>query len=64
MDSKAKTTYRPVDDEIVGRSAASLHIVRVLVGHILRGQADLGVAGGERVSHLQIQSVSLVKWEN
>ena len=49
---KAKTTYRPVDDEIVGRGAAALHIVGILVGHILGGEADLGVAGGEAVAHL------------
>ena len=45
-------SHRPVDDEVVGRRAPSLHVVRVLVRDVLRGEAGLGVAGGQGVAHL------------
>ena len=45
-------THRPGDDEVVGGVASAHHVVRVLVRDVLRGEADLGVAGGQGVANL------------
>lgn len=47
-----RKTYRPVDDQVVGCCASTNHIARVLVRHILGGEAHLGVAGGQAVADL------------
>ena len=47
-------THRPRDDEVVGGVAAAHHIVRVLEGHILGGEAHLGVARGQTVANLRV----------
>ena len=45
-------THRPRDDEVVGGVAAAHHVVWVLEGHILGGEAHLGVARGQTVANL------------
>ena len=47
-----EAAYRPVDDEVVGGGAPADDVVGVLVGHVLRGEAGLGVEGGKGVAHL------------
>lgn len=37
------SSYSPVDDKVVGLGAPALHVVRVLVGDILRSETDGGV---------------------
>ena len=47
-------THRPRDDKVVGGVAAAHHVVRVLEGHILGGEAHLGVARGQTVANLRV----------